>query len=384
MSHPALPGPSVLSANIHRAAGLLWTSKGMSRVELSNVLGITKSTAGKIVSVLISSGIAEETGETSQASSMGRPREIVRIRKESGSVAGIYIRPGSINLELFDLSGNNLLTRKVALTWQGNGRDTILSAIKGVVIMIRSLTRFPLAGIGIGLPGIVSADGQSIINSEPLGIQSTYAFAEAVSQATGIPCLLENDADAAARSELFKKNKASDYIFVLIDLRKSLVSDKSKTERFSTGLGIVIDRRIYAGSSGAAGEFRSVFQTIPRNHQFSMDDKAFALAGTDESVRHDIAEELSANVALVANVLDLEEVVIHCQPNIWNNQFLLSMSKACQRLKAYPESRSCSVRVASSLEPVADGAAFRVFGDLFPLDDRWDSFPVWRKANAIS
>ena len=59
----------------------------------------------------------------------------------------------------------------------------------------------PTASIGIGVPGFVSRDRSRVIRCPNLPAYVDHELARAISDATGIPAWLENDANAAALAE---------------------------------------------------------------------------------------------------------------------------------------------------------------------------------------
>ncbi len=98
----------------------------------------------------------------------------------------------------------------------------------------------PLAGIGIGFPGLVDPRAGSVRSSVILDGWDNVSLCSLVTAATGLPCGIDNDVNNAARAELSMR-KADDFFFVAA----------------GTGIGgaVVLNGRIWSGVSGLAGEF---------------------------------------------------------------------------------------------------------------------------------
>ena len=101
----------------------------------------------------------------------------------------------------------------------------------------------PLLGIGIASPGIVDADGV-VVTAAHLGWKDVPLAAELGAE-FALPVAVVNDANAAALAELmFGEGTATNLICVRVDE--------------GVGAGLVLDGRLYAGSSYAAGEIGHV------------------------------------------------------------------------------------------------------------------------------
>ncbi|MFQ5797215.1 MAG: ROK family protein [Bacteroidota bacterium] len=107
------------------------------------------------------------------------------------------------------------------------------------------LHRYPgekIAGIGIGTPGMVSLDGESVKAPPNFADWHDYRLKEAIQSSVGLPVELENDANAAAIGEArFGAGRGrKNFVFVI----------------WGTGVGggIIADGQIFRGAHGGAGE----------------------------------------------------------------------------------------------------------------------------------
>lgn len=106
-----------------------------------------------------------------------------------------------------------------------------------------NLNESDLKGIGVGFPGHVRyRDGYTITTSNLRGFKN-FPLRDSLSRNFSIPVRLDNDANAQAFCELkFGAGKGyNDLIFLTISS--------------GIGAGIILDRKIYRGITGTAGEF---------------------------------------------------------------------------------------------------------------------------------
>jgi len=99
------------------------------------------------------------------------------------------------------------------------------------------------AGIGIGVPGLVNSKTNRVEILPSMSELTSIDVIAEISGRTGLPVVLDNDANAAAYGELQAgAAKGRNHVFY-VSLGAGI------------GAGIVIDGKIYRGATGFAGEF---------------------------------------------------------------------------------------------------------------------------------
>ena len=101
---------------------------------------------------------------------------------------------------------------------------------------------FKVEGIGVGIPGTLDMDKGIVISSPNLPTWSNFSFAQFMKEKTGLPVIINNDANVAALGEA-KFGSGSKY-------QNSLMI----TLGTGVGSGIVIDGKVVYGHDGHAGE----------------------------------------------------------------------------------------------------------------------------------
>lgn len=155
-----------------------------------------------------------------------------------------------------DVGGTNL--RFALVDREGTVRDRIVEPSDPCCGYPRFLERFlaalerlageareagtEVAGVGVGLPGLVSAEGV-ISSSVNFPCLEGRNLAREVEQATGLRTLALNDANACAIAEQ------------RFGAARGYRSSMTLTLGTGVGAGLILDGRLWTGADGAAGEF---------------------------------------------------------------------------------------------------------------------------------
>jgi len=152
---------------------------------------------------------------------------------------------GGTNLRIAAVDSEGKLLEKLTLGAEiSRGRDYVIeemsTAIKKVSANIGK--KHKLAGVGIGVPGIIEKRTGRVIKSPNLPDWLNYPAKEEIERRLGAPVILENDANVAALGE-FWMGAARDVDAMCI-----------VTLGTGVGGGIVMNGDIWDGMSGMAGE----------------------------------------------------------------------------------------------------------------------------------
>lgn len=289
----------------------IWRSPNISRVEIAEKLSLDKSTVTNQVSRLIELGLVAET-EAGEASSRGGRRPIgLAVRKNYGRIIGIELQVGGFNALAVDLSGEILgeLKGKAAID-RHNFAPTILDLVDRAS---RELCPGPgpLLGVGVGVGGLVDFKSSRIRYSVPLGIREPLDFGKSVSAHLPMPCFVENDANCCAWGELAfnRAEELRDFLFALVEYRQDTTSLGSYGG-LGVGFGVVHGGKVYSGSHGNAGEFRSTFCKGNGDLQFSLPVDELRRMDRDPQVLAKAMEELARNMAMLVNTMDFGRVYV--------------------------------------------------------------------------
>lgn len=353
--------------NLSRVLRLIWQVKGISRIEIADRLGIDKSTVTKIASTLQDIGIIRAFAQGSTGPLGGRKPIHLEVTPDFGLALGIEINPDWITLVLVNLQGEIIReTRRETPT------ASVFEAFDEAVAAIRpdiDELGIPLIGIGIGVPAIVNPDAGRIIQSIPLMIHEPLGFSEWARKKYSVPVFVENDARCGCLGEIIVRhgNDLENAVFLLAEIRR-LTGESGSRKNLSVGFGFVIGGQPHYGKDFSAGEFRSILWRPGNSGQFKSNDVSGDRIGSDKSVTGSMFQELAGHVALLTNILNLNQVFIGGLPEELTGELSRLILDEIRLKWPYPLSHRFEV-VPASLGPkaVAYGAAGQCLQRFFSL-----------------
>ena len=209
----------------------------ISRAEIAHETALQRSTISLIVEELRVEGLIEElSGE----STGGRPPILLSLRTADAVAIGVDVGTTRTLVATSDLAG------RVQQQEEFETNPDAIQTTRNIIEQARKLmarNNGTIEGIGVSLPGLVSAEGRELF--VPTFDWRDLPLADEISRATGLPVTIDNDANAAAHAELWfgrpEIRAIRDFILVLVE--------------GGVGTGIVFDGQVYRGENGAAGEF---------------------------------------------------------------------------------------------------------------------------------
>lgn len=232
--------------NASRLLTLVHQHGTLSRAQLTKLTGLNRSTIGVLIGQLGARGLVVETAPAREAQ-VGRPSPEVRAHP---SVAALAVNPeiDAVTIGLVGLGG--VVTRKVRYpTGRIPSAAEAVNIAAAVVAGMRGEldANYRLAGIGIAVPGLVTTSDGTVRRAPHLGWENE-PVARMLSDATGYPCLVANDASLAAEAEM---------VFGAGGVIGNLVYLNGGAS--GIGGGIVSEGRLLTGVSGYAGELGHTF-----------------------------------------------------------------------------------------------------------------------------
>jgi predicted NBD/HSP70 family sugar kinase len=211
----------------------------ISRAEIARRTSLQRSTISEIVDSLLEEGLIEEIG--AGVSTGGRCPKLLALRASGAAAIGIDIAPTHTTVATCDLVGS-VLEREVFET-DPDFEQTIRRAVSAATRLIGQ-SPGQIEGVGVSLPGLVDPSTGRLIYVPYFNWRDLDVGCR-IGVATGLKVAVDNDANAAALAELWfgraEVSEARDFIMVFI--------------AEGVGTGIILDRQIYRGEGGAAGEF---------------------------------------------------------------------------------------------------------------------------------
>lgn len=216
----------------------------LSRAQLTSLMGLNRSTIKALVDELIESGLVTETiPETGLRA--GRPSHVVVPRTDTAYVLAANIGVDTVTVAAVGLGGIIHARREFRLPGPGVKPELVVKRLADVLRRLQ--TQVPagawLAGVGIGMPGVVrQSDG--FIELAPNLLWRGVPFGELIARRLdfGVPTRVGNDGDLGSFAEHVRgAGRGIDNLIYL-------------SGEVGVGGGIIVDGRILTGAQGYAGE----------------------------------------------------------------------------------------------------------------------------------
>lgn len=375
--------------NTSRILRELWVSHTISRVELARNLNLNKSTISQIVGELIERGVVKEVSEGISGPQGGRKPVHLELNRHYGYVLGLELRPESYTVVAVDLTGDILFSRTENAVHSGaNLVDEARNLLRTIPREL-SWIGLPLLGAGLGISGIIDSNRGVILESIPLGIESSLPIVDLLEPDFPFPVFIDNDANSCAWGELafHRAKQLRNFMFTLIEFHRN--SRKQFYDNISVGLGIVFNGRVYAGTRQSAGEFRSVFCGPEEKGQFRASARLAENQGRiqdDPEGFHEFIVELSKHIALFVNTFNLGQIFLGGDIERYQDQLMPVLIQEIDNNWSYDEHVECEIRFSSlGDKSVAYGAAGFVLERLFVDPEIMDLTVegAWMEADAL-
>lgn len=223
-----------------RVVHLLRTSGPLARADLADRLGLPRPSITALVADLIDDGtLVELESRIEGVSSRGRPRILLDCNPEARRVLGIQIDGIRARIVLADATGN--------ISHEGQtptGERDAAAVIRSITRIARKLmddSAGKQASVaGVCIPGLVDDTTGLVIASHELG-WTNVELGQLVSRDLGIPVAVQNTTRAITLAETIAGEAR--------EARSAVVLDYGGR----VDVGLIIDGRPYAGSTGVAG-----------------------------------------------------------------------------------------------------------------------------------
>ncbi|MEV0646626.1 ROK family transcriptional regulator [Phytomonospora sp. NPDC050363] len=321
---------------------------------ISEGTGLSRPTVHAVLDDLLDAGLVEPTSPATAGP--GRPARAFRFAREAGLVAGVDLGPRGARAIICDLSG-----RRVGYADLAPDRHADLALIpRALHAAAGSLDLRRLRAVGVGLPGVVEADG-SLRASLALPGLVGLPVAETLAEELDRPIVVDNDIKLAALAE--QRGGAgrghSDVVYLQIGHRLSV--------------SIVLNGDIRQGRHRLAGELgaqRGMRWT--RNAQRGQlvwsvrptgAEVLSAAAAGDADARaelEDFCAQIAGRIATVLLVVDPEVVVVRGGAAQDSGALLRPLAAAVEKELIFPE-RPPFVASALGREAVVLGAVGNAF-----------------------
>jgi predicted NBD/HSP70 family sugar kinase len=214
-----------------------------TRAELGQLTTLSRTAVAARVASLLDLGLVAESEQA--ASTGGRPATLLTFDADAGVVACVAIGISRTRMAICNLAGELVATSDIDQEVALGPDDLMPDVVKRLDVLLENHRDVPVYGVGLSLPGPVDRERGCSRDSPILrgwdGVELRPYFGE-LHRLSGVPVLLDNDANAIALGERGGELQRHDDLLVL---------------KVSTGLGagIISGGVLQRGAWQAAGEF---------------------------------------------------------------------------------------------------------------------------------
>ncbi|WP_203340885.1 ROK family transcriptional regulator [Planococcus beijingensis] len=213
----------------------------ISRAQIARETNLTPPTVSSNVKELIEQKMVEES-DVGQSLGGRKPTMLV-INTEAFYIIGVDAGPESIECIVADLAGKRLQRSETKLQLPINNRQFMDAIKQGIADCLQELpeTQDKVIGIGVAMHGVVDVAAGVSLYAPNLGL-SDIPIKEELEKAFGLEVKVENDARAMALGEYWFGNHGELESMLAVNIGRGV------------GAGLIIEGKLYHGSSDIAGE----------------------------------------------------------------------------------------------------------------------------------
>jgi predicted NBD/HSP70 family sugar kinase len=317
---------------------------GLSRVELAERTGLSAQTIGNVSRRLLEAGLIRESGKV--VNGPGKPRTLLQLVSRGSFAVGVHIDPAVITYVVLDLEGAVVAHSRTRTPSPPQADQVIELMARSIRALIddSGVDLSLVLGVGIASPGPIDPEAGIVLDPPMLPRWRDVPLRAALSEATGLPVLLEKDVTAAAVAETWFSTGVSRANFAFVyygtGYGTGLVLGREAVRGVSSNAGdaghITVDTEgtvCICGRRGCVGDLitpralvaeavaAGVLAPLPPRHDDPLDMRAVgeafqalaAAAGSgDEAatrILHSAARHLARALVVIVNLLDIDEIV---------------------------------------------------------------------------
>ncbi len=297
------------------------------------------STVSQATNRLLTKGIIQELGLRRE--SMGRPKTLLGLNPDYANVIGVQLNAERNLIVMTDLAGNLVGEQQMPA-----GELTPQQLVQSLAKFLKTPGDRHVGAIGLALSGLVDPQSGYCIRSTVLNWDNVPVVQQ-LSARFQIPVFIENDANALAL--------ATQVFGQLGQAKSAVVATYGK----GIGAGIILDRQLYRGRHGTAGEIGNVLLSDGSGETLESvasskailralkgQTAAKTLLALDErpspetlAVLKNAAQHLGVSLANLAAAFDPDVVYLAMEPHMASRILLDEVTQVFQtyRLKLSPQ-----------------------------------------------
>ena len=233
----------------------------ISRAQIAEQTGLSQPAVSSLTRRLLESGALVEVGARPSLGGGRREREL-GLNPEHAWVVGAKVSLHQLTLSLADFAGgvHNTVRVPLAAPYQPQALVRLMARrIEAFLADAGKAVRSRLAGVGIAIPGFIDSmrgdvHWSAVLRGVRGAAETPVPLAQQLTDALGVPVMIENDANMLALAEQWFGQAARLSNVAVVTLEHGL------------GLGLVLNGELYRGHSGLAAELAHIQVEAHQGH----------------------------------------------------------------------------------------------------------------------
>ena len=209
----------------------------LSKSKLAEITNLSIPTVNKIVDSLEKASRVCPVGLTTEG--VGRKAILYEINKDSGCIIALYYTGEKYYCRLSDIAGNTLFEERCDI--DNTTSESVMESTVRAIDTMADRAPSEIKTIGIGVPGVVTSEGR-LWGIPKIDVWEGFNLEEALLECYDCDIYIENDV------------KLSTVGYYLTHFSDALDSMAYIYAGNGMGSGIVINKKLYCGSTNFAGE----------------------------------------------------------------------------------------------------------------------------------
>ncbi len=231
---------TVRENNLSLIIRLMHRAKICTRAQLAEATGLKQATITYIINDMMDWGLVAETGAA--RGKLNRRSMGIQLKNEYYRILGIRLSRRYIGLGLFDIAGENLVSREITSEDRLTPDQAFNIIRKESEALLSAQPGIKLLGVGAAIPGPLNmSTGQIEMISDMPGWEKIN-FANELKKIFDAPVFVDQDANCGVLGEYWYGDVSGhkDILYVAAG--------------HGVGAGIIIDGNLYSGALGTSGE----------------------------------------------------------------------------------------------------------------------------------
>ncbi len=354
-----------MSQSTHTVAGLKQANRWqileclrrgpMSRAELSQITGLTKSAVTMLTGEMIRQGLLRETGLAPKSHRAGRTCILLNIEGSYAFAVGLHLHRRWISVTAVDLTGTPIFDFTERTAAFADTKEVLQYIRTSLQEGMRQAALSPdrLVGIGVACPGPLDQVNGIILEPPKFPFFRNFPLVQYLKEEYGCPVFLENNAVALALYEHYyvKPQTGCSLLVTISDGVGSALLQNGEVYRGSHGIAaelghISVDpagERCPCGNCGCL-ELYVPLSSLQKRFGFAsypeLMDAAERRERPAEEVVEFLVQKLGAALTTAVNLLDLDRIVLY-------GEYAYRSDRLMERLTDYLRQHSAVFRAHS-------------------------------------